>query len=578
MSINVGNSSRKDNTLTTPIIRQQRSSCAIKIHRYDNEDLIRLININALNDKSLASGFNADASKNLKSKNEMIIRQDIVRCAVTNNKAGNGGNFSVSIKRGKQISGGVNTQENVDYLRAIQPGDWITIYMKKSGEITDADLNSNDPKSGLKFLGIIENVRYVEVDDPTKGSPRLEIVITGRSFSKVFDTNIFFNPIVNQQAIQAILGVDFNKDSSKSSKPLLGNTADSVMKRIINFYLRGSGSSRSTANENWYIPLSVARLFKGSEKNKPLGKAFTDILNTSRIGLQKYNKGVLRSVSILPGVSLIKALPSSGTIWSVMQFMQNSAVNELYSDLILVNGKLQPGIVLRQLPFSNKKNHETSVYAAHLKYNKKVATDPVADSSKTFFVDLPKLSIVSSDIKQKNVGKSDHERINYVIVVPKIDNETLDILYVVGANPASVQRYGLKIFQSQTSYVLSAGVSNKEGIKNFCARSVGLIQDWFFLSHNLYNGTIIVDGVDDFVEVGSNLYISDIKQLFHIEGYTHTYQIEADGRPVYESEFRVSRGQYFDESSNLAAFIGSNSKVKEATTVVTSYVTRSKEG
>jgi hypothetical protein len=105
-----------------------------------------------------------------------------------------------------------------------------------------------------------------------------------------------------------------------------------------------------------------------------------------------------------------------------------------------------------------------------------------------------------------------------------------------------------------------------------------LIQDWFFLSHNLYNGTIIVDGVDDFVEVGSNLYISDIKQLFHIEGYTHTYQIEADGRPVYESEFRVSRGQYFDESSNLAAFIGSNSKVKEATTVVTSYVTRSKEG
>lgn len=560
---------------TTPQIRSEKASCAIVIHRYQSPDIVKLVNANITNDKQIANAAQSSASGNLKDRGQMIIRQDITRCSVTNDKSGVGGNFSITIKKGKEFKNGKNTNKDVAYLQSINPGDWITIYIKRVKEIAEKDLTSVTPESGLKMLGIIENVRELEVDDPGSALPRLEFVITGRSFGKVFDTNIFFNPVVNQAAMQTILGADFIQDSSKSVKPLSGNTPDAVIKKVAKFYLGGSGTTRSTANENWYIPNSVAQLFKGNQKNKPLSKSFIDLLNTSRVGLHKYSSNKFSSASALPGVALIKALPTSGTVWAVMQFLQNQAANEMYTELVPdSSGKLQPGLILRQMPFSNKSGQETNVFAANTRFGGGKVTD-AAGSAKTYFTDLPRYSIVSTDVKEKNVGKSDHERINYVIVTPKIlDSVSLDIEFVAGSNPPSIQRYGLKMFQTQTSYVLASTQKMNDGIKAYCSKIVSLLQDWFFLCHNLFNGTIVVDGVDGFVEVGSNLYIRDIQQLFHVEGYTHTYSINAGGGSTYTSEFRVSRGQKFDADANRSSFIGDSKVSNEPTTIVTSFIAR----
>lgn len=568
---------RTTNPQTTPQIRSQKASCAIVIHRYQSPDIVKLVNANITNDKQLAGTAQSSASGNLKDRGEMVIRQDITRCSVTNDKSGVGGTFSVSIKKGKEFKNGKNTNKDVEYLQSINPGDWITIYIKRVQEIAEKDLSSTAPESGLKMLGIIENVREVEIDDPGSGFPRLEFIITGRSFGKVFDTNIFFNPVINQAAMQTILGADFIQDSSKSVKPLSGNTPDSVIKRVSKFYLSGAGSSRSGANENWYIPNSVAQLFRGNQKSKALSKSFIDLLDTSRVGLHKYTRNKFTSAGALPGVALIKALPTTGTVWAVMQFLQNQAANEMYTELVPnASGKLQPGLVLRQMPFSNKNGQETNVFAANSKFGGGKVTD-AAGSAKTFFTDLPRYSIVSTDIRQKNVGKSDHERINYVIVTPKIlDSISLDIEFVAGSNPPSVQRYGLKTFQTQTSYVLASTSKLNDGIKAYCSKIVSLLQDWFFLCHNFFNGTLIVDGVDGFVEVGSNLYIRDIKQLYHVEGYTHTYSIAPTGTSEYTSEFRVSRGQRFDSDSNRSSFIGDSKVSNEPTTVSTSFIARGK--
>src|SRR6185369_5405046 len=132
---------------------------------------------------------------------------------------------------------------------------------------------STDTKRGFKFLGIIENVREIEVDDPSTGTPKLEILITGKSFAKVFDTNIFFNPVVNQAAIQTVLGASFLNDSSKSLKPLSQNSPDKVIKRLIKFYLGSQLAALSAANENWYVPPRLAQFIKGPEKNKAIGKS-----------------------------------------------------------------------------------------------------------------------------------------------------------------------------------------------------------------------------------------------------------------------------------------------------------------
>jgi len=576
MAVNIINKSRKDGTLTTSFNRSQRSSCAVVIYPYLDAGIVKLANINVANDQSLGSKAAFSNQRNVAIRNKVTIRQDILNCTISNNKGSSSGNFTLTLKRGKEIKGGNNQPTNINYLDLIHPGDWITIYMKKSGEISDDDVKTNTVDSGFKFLGIIENVRYIEVDNPGSASPRLEYIITGRSFGKVFDTNLFFNPVVNKSAA-ALLGAEFLKDSSKQLKGA-GFTPDQAVKKLLNFYFGGKLAASSLANENWYVPDSLIQTLKGTpaQKNKNLGRSFIDIINTSRIGLQTNTPTGFKSVSPLIGRGIFKALPTSGTIWSVLEFVSNTVINEMYTDLVPIGPRpapnekdtrrLQPALVVRQVPFSNKEGQITNVFT---KTGKK---DPIKNANlKGFFTNLPQHVIVSTDIKQKNIGTSDHERINYVIVAPKIDQTNVEALYAAGMNAPSIQRYGLKTFQAETPYTLDPTFN----IKKMCEFCVWLLEDWFFLSHSFYNGTIITDGVDKYVEVGQNLYIEDIKQLFHIEGYTHSYEVMPTGATSYDTEFRVSRGQVF--SNNKSTFIGPTTSANEPTTVVTSHFLRTKE-
>lgn len=552
---------------TTPIIRTQRSSCVVQIYRYKDLNITKLSEINATKDSTLSG--NSSAKGNLGTRPVTTIINDVVKCSISKNKD-NKGTFSLILKKGKQRTGSLSSDKNIDYVQAVHPGDWIMIYIKKSGDLAASNAFGTKASSGLKFLGVVENVRYLEVDDPGRGTPRLDYQITGREFGKVLDMSLFFSPLINQEAIETILGVKFLSDSSKTIK-VSGNSPDVVIKNLVDFYLGGKIQSTNSQNESWYIPSELAKKFLAKGKIKAKGNSFIDILDTTRIGMHQYKNYKFQKAVKMPGAALIKSLPSSGSVWPILQFMQNSVINEMYTELVQDSvGNLKPALIMRQVPFSNKLGHETNIFTAHKLSGGGAIADSVPNSDKTFFVDLPRLSIVSSDIKQKNIGKTDHERLNYALVVPKIDSDTYNVLYVAGANVPSIQRYGLKVFQGQTSYVLSASSTKQgDGIRDFCKRCVNLIQDWFFNAHNLYNGTIVIDGKDEYIEAGSNLYISDAQQLFHIEGYTHNYEIAASGETTYVTELRVSRGQLFD--GKAAKFIGISKTVNDPTTVTVSF-------
>lgn len=572
MGVNYQNNNRQSSKPGTSINKSQRATCNVVIYRYDDLSITKLRQLNAANDKSLSGSETNSTSGNFHTRNRIVIRNDVTRCNITKSKGSSSGTFSINIKRGKQVKDGNVQKEDVNYLNAINSGDWIMIYIKKSGEV---NVDSIKPDSGFKFLGIIENVRYVEVDDPDRGSPRLEYLITGRDFGKVLEMDLFFNPIVNPETASTFLGVKFLSDSSKSIKSVAGFNPGEVIKRLVKFYLGGIYDSSSAVNETWYVPAELAKRFKSSFRSKSGGVSFVDLLNLNKIGIQIYSNGKLSGTGALPGAALIKSLPATGNVWGVLQHLQNKAVNEMYTELSVdTNGDLQPTLILRQVPFSNKKNQPTNVFTANKNSGgSNVSDSEVPSGQKTYFVDLPRVEVNSSDIKQKNVGKSDFERINHVIVVPKIDSETYDIAYVSGINVPSIQRYGLKTFQTQTSYVLDPSAG---GIKNFCTRCVLLIEDWFFLAHRLFNGTVITDGIDGFVELGTNLYVKDVQQLYHIEGYSHTYQVRPGGDILYETEFNVSRGQVFDPSTQKSNFIDATNII-EPTTVVTSVLESSKD-
>lgn len=558
----------------TSITTSQRATCELVFYRWSDTDITKIEHLNVAKDKSLAGGGQRSSLGNLKERSRVIIRNDVVRCNVTKNKGNSSGNFSITLKRGKQVRRGVIQNQDIDYTRVIHPGDWVMIYMKKSGQV---NINSLKPEDGLKFVGVVENVRYLEIDDPDKSSPRLEYLVTGRDFGKVFENEIFFNPLVNNETIQSLLGANFLNDSTKSLKgsnraSVGGFTPDRIMKNLVSFYLGGGFDRLNSNNQTWYVPKELGVRFRPDFRNKSGGISFVDILDTDKIGMHKFRSNRFLRADPLPGAALVKSLPASGTIWSILEFMQNSAVNELFTELTLNDrGDLQPTLVHRQMPFSNKDRSETNVFALNARSPSRggkgtIFNDGISNNDKTFFVDLPFTEITSSDIRQKNVGKSDHERINHIVVVPKIDSQTYDLLYMTAYNVPSVQRYGLRSLQTQTSYVLRPG----EGPKKFLQRCVNLLSDWFFTTHQLFNGTLILDGRDEHVELGSNIYIKDIKQLYHVEGYTHTYEIQRDAKIMYNTEFRVSRGQVFDSQRNRSNFIGPSVANNEPTTITSS--------
>lgn len=559
----------------TSITFSQRSTCQVVIYRFKQRDITKMNVLNVSKEKPF-SGNTSSAEGNVEIDTPILIRNDVIRCNISKDKGTSSGNFSLTLKRGKEVKDKVVQTKDVDYLKIIHPGDWIMIYIKKNGRISDEEMGSMSDKSGLKFLGVIENVRYLELDDPGKAAPKLEYVVTGRDFGKVFENDVFFNPIVNNKTIQTILGGQFLTDGKNTVKGdnranLDKFTPDFVIKSLVSFYLGGKVSSLNANNQAWYIPANLTKIFKPKEKIKSGGSSFIDILDTTRIGLHNYDANqVFKKATDLPGATLIKALPASGTVWSILQFMSNSALNEMFTELVKdSSGNLNPALVHRQMPFSNKPNAETNAFFLNKRPadqggNSSDVKDIVSDGEKTMFVDLPRYVIQSSAIRQKNIGKSEHERLNHIMVVPKVDAQVFDILYAVAYNIPSVQRYGLKSLQTQTSYVMKSG----EGFIKYLLRCVNLLTDWFFTSHQLFNGTLILDGADTHLELGTNLYISDINQLFHIEGYTHTYEIQEDGRIVYNTEVRVSRGQVFKDRQS--SFIGPSSIVTEPTTISTS--------
>lgn len=556
---------------STSISTSQRASCVAVFYRWENSKISAIEAITAIDELKEAS---RDPSKNLiAKKNITVVKHDIIRCNTSKTKAASSGQFTLNLKRGKEIVNGVITKKDINYLEVINPGDWVMIYMKKSGEV---QYGSTGESSGFKLLGIVENVRYVETDDPLTGMPRLEYVVSGKDFGKVFDSKIFFNPLLAGKTAETLLGVNFLNDAVKAIKgadrgkidPKDALTPDNIIKKLVTFYLgMNSGiDNLSVTNEPWYIPATLTGIFSPKKSNRGVA-SFCDLLETNKIGFLKYVNGNITAVNSLLGSTLFTGLPSSGSVWSILQYLQNPLINEMFTELIPdSSGNLKPNLVLRQLPFSNKTTHETNAFFQAKKSGSKL-TDSALETDKSFFIELPRFIINSSDIKQKNIGKSDFERINHIIVVPRSDfAKNLEMFYTSAVNTASVQRHGLRTFSGQTAYVFE----KEKTPSKVCEKFLNLMIDWFFMNHELYNGTIIIDGKDRHIQIGQNLYIEDIGQLFHIEAVSHTYEVTMQGQTKYTTSLSVSRGQQV--RGKVASFIGPTSGKADPTTISTSVI------
>jgi hypothetical protein len=537
---------KKNPVLKLPVAgRSQLNSCKIWVYRYANPAVKGLIQLDASDKNGIFGGTvdGADFSTNTIIK----IDNDVISCDVSKTKSDPAGSFTFTLKQGRSERGElIATGNPLNYANLINVGDWVTIWMKKG---LPADIpGDTSANSGLKMIGFIEDVTVVERDDPATGIPYLEYVISGSDIGKVFLTNLYFNPILKNAQLASLLGTYFMGDSQKLTDYAKKNgrgdnglsTPDKMVTSIATFMLGGNLDKLSASHQNWYIPKELLTVVKGApQKNQP---AVIDILDVvTKVGVHSYDsRGSFVSASPLLGETIFPTLPSQGTIWEVMTFVQNPCLNEMYVDLTLkdevVNGKrvtkLVPTLVCRQLPFSSKTQSETYAFRASK------IKDAAADIQKTFFVDLPRQQIESLSIKEKSITKTNRDRVNQIVVSPEVVNQEVGALYVSLLNVPSIKRYGLKSFEFRTNYTFSESFQDTKIVKVTAA----LLADWLFKGHMLYKGRIRIDGPNTYFSVGTNLEITDQNQLFHIEGVDYSFRQMSNGMNSYEAVVQVSHG------------------------------------
>lgn len=495
---------------TTTNLNFARATCEAHFYRWQPQPA-SVVTLSA------SSGIGGSFSNTSKERPVMVVNNDIIRATVQKDKASHAGQFTMVLKAGKvgQDSDTFSKKDEIDYCEAVNPGDWVIIYMGKNS-------GPNAKRSNIKMLGIVERVYLEEIDNPANGAPTQTYVISGKDFGKVFETQLFFSPIMNSQTAETYYGADFLSNSLKAvAGAKQTQSPDNIMKALVSFFYGGAFAQSNKEHELWYVPPSLAAFF-GINIQTKTRPSFIDIFDyQSLVGLH----GAADTVKgPLPGETVVRSLPTSGTIWQIMSFYSNAALNELFCDLSYTSGGIKPALVFRQLPYS--------VASGNLKIQ-----TPVSSDQRTFLHSLRTTTFNSSLLKRRAVSKSDAERVNHIVVVPRVDTP-FPQAYVSTINPSSVQQFGLRSLTVETSYA----ATKQQAFDAYCSSCVNLLTEWVFNSENYYSGSILVEGVDTHVPIGTNIQFEDSGELYHVEGYTHNYEQSAQGNISFTTDFSVIRG------------------------------------
>jgi hypothetical protein len=341
----------------------------------------------------------------MQTKAPMLIQDDCISVSTSTSKQSYMGNCELILKSGE-----------IYYPNAVNPGDWVAVWMADDQEHIDAIAASirsgvktnksgssivNNFESGLKFIGRVANVGMSEQISES-GTRSLTQRVSCSSFTELsstvyftFAASMMFELQPNNTApdLRTVknLGQPRFKDLSKNffdllTKQLIGRDdgvgPDFVIKYLF-IWLMGITKSESvntafnykgSYNDAIFIPPIVAKLVGVKTSSKiPVYQYYSMLL-----GLQKYASSGEVNEHEAPKAfapTLPKASPSNnimetgnklkGSIefkppfwaqvdyWSIFNQYLNGLINEMYTTLRCDQfNRIRPTVVVREQPFS----------------------------------------------------------------------------------------------------------------------------------------------------------------------------------------------------------------------------------
>jgi hypothetical protein len=457
----------------------------------------------------------------------------------------------------------------INWLGRLTPGSWLCIFM--SPRIISEEEIKNGAQTALKMIGRIDSVQIITSIDQSSGTKTTNYTVSGRDWGQVFDSSVYVDPVADfsgdDQSGTALvakfkyLSLVTNAMQKKGSGT--GSTSEMVsaiikvwgssgLQDVLGLGKLGEYANRLVPFSQYRIPVDLMKMM--GEKTPSLAEIL--------LGNDNHKFGVLtqkdKYTDVIECIGAIdpQTLIGLNSLWQLMNEVSCSVINELVAELHWSNYKdaqAKPTLYKRIKPFTISG-----------------AQRPLSSS---FFL-LRTTPIHQNVIINFNAGDNWRDSINYVEIMPDLSwmatpvfNEAYQISIPATVkldnsklSTASLQRDGFKPILFSTRHVPRIGGEYTiKGVVDW----VPSLQEWYFHTHKMINGTVSFVGLDKYIGVGENVLLPSgllgggptiqgeiVKEsalLAHVEGVSHEFTVSPDGYRSFMTTVSFIRGVFTDK-------------------------------
>lgn len=478
-----------------------------------------------------------------------------------------------------------------NWTSVLTTGSWLVIMMSNE-PITAADFKKAN-KNQVKMVGKIETVRVST--EQVDGERQTRYYVTGTDWGHIFNSILYVDNLLaspkdpvsqGNAAAVALRNALFGKGGTPKSF-----NVDDNLRSIVNIF--GQTLSLTKTGED------IGRLAKAIYDFK-IPKAmmdFFDFRNPNNEEIKSNNLSKL--LSLRSGLLTAEdeyspsneakgfinpfSLQGSNTLWQILLENSNPALNEMYSEMRWSH------------PDEPDNGVSLTVYNRIKPFSFKDFSGEAGSQSslKSYFQWIRKHDIDSVTVRSVNAGTNWRDKYNFIEIKPDFQD------FNIFANwyKQKSQVFDEKAFEREGFRPLIVGTRQfpTAGLKPGADSKVNvdwdqlvvwarLMREWYFNTHRMLNGTIVMQGTTEYIAVGDNIKfdaglinptpnINDntVKAgknqsiLAHVENVTHNFAINGDAR-AYTTTIQFVRGIIVNGDNVIA---GRGTLDKYATSVPT---------
>ena len=469
-----------------------------------------------------------------------------------------------------------------NWVGNLTPGSWCCILMSNK-IITADDLKSAD-KDKVKMFGRIESVRC-ETKMNDNGTRQTLYYVSGTDWGDIFNSLLYVDNLIKGPNDK---GNDQGDVAALALRPLLFGEKGAVkvgptrnnLGAILTIMGRGDTLQKHTGSiENtgrlagsiyeFALPAIIIKYFDFRDADgEPIkiGSTINKFL-TLITGIKHSPSGPYKEVNEASGFVDPMSLQGTHSLWQILLENSNPALNEMLCDFKW--NEKGPGVTLaiynRIKPFAISGAKGSGSGASNGNKSSHI---------RAYFQNVKVNNIQNNEVISINAGTNWRDKINFIEIKPSFSEfqvvENVIKQKAQAFDPISFQREGFRalIVDTKQFPVKQGTVASSSGGQSVTGADwsqladwVLLMREWYFGTHRMLNGTIVIHGSTPYIGIGENILFDaglinptpninsasakarvNKNILAHIESIQHNFAVDDSGARSYRTTISFVRG------------------------------------